>query len=510
VPRYAAIDIGSNSVRMEAAEVLPGQAPRVLGSDREVTRLGESVFRTGSVSEEALKTTCTVLSRMAALYRKLDAVGVRAVATSAIRDASNQKEFLARASEAAGTQVEIISGREEARLIHLGVESVWPQKSKRVLILDVGGGSAEIIAAEDGRLIEAFSRPLGAVRLRENFLMEDPPPPYALRQMAEFIGEKLSPAVQRLGKKGWDRAIATSATASAAAGAVARTPRSKREEIDRQRVTTPQVRQLYAKLATAGVAARRKVTGIGPRRAEIIVPGLAVLLEFLVEFQLPALYYSRAGVRDGIIADLAGRNVGAELSRLARDQKAEVEEMCRRYGVSLAHARKVANLTAMLFTALQPAHQLPAAMGKLLEAAAYLHDVGHYISNVAHHKHSWYVVANSDMPGFTERERMVIAAMCRYHRKALPNAQHNAFEALSVDERKAVTLGIPILRLADNLDRSHEQRVLGVECKVRDSGDIAMVVTAKGDIDLEQWAAQRAGDVFREIYGRSISIARAK
>jgi exopolyphosphatase / guanosine-5'-triphosphate,3'-diphosphate pyrophosphatase len=260
----------------------------------------------------------------------------------------------------------------------------------------------------------------------------------------------------------------------------------------------------------AGVAARPKVTGIGPRRAEIIVPGLAVLLEFLVEFQLPALYYSRAGVRDGIIADLAGRNVGAELSRLARDQKAEVEEMCRRYGVSLAHARKVANLTAMLFTALQPAHQLPAAMGKLLEAAAYLHDVGHYISNVAHHKHSWYVVANSDMPGFTERERMVIAAMCRYHRKALPNAQHNAFEALSVDERKAVTLGIPILRLADNLDRSHEQRVLGVECKVRDSGDIAMVVTAKGDIDLEQWAAQRAGDVFREIYGRSISIARAK
>jgi exopolyphosphatase / guanosine-5'-triphosphate,3'-diphosphate pyrophosphatase len=510
VPRYAAIDIGSNSVRMEAAEILPGQPPKILGSDREVTRLGESVFRTGSVSEEALKTTCAVLARMATLYRKLDAVGVRAVATSAIRDAHNQSEFLARASEAAGTRVEIISGREEARLIHLGVESVWPQKGKRILVLDVGGGSAEIIAAEDGRLVEAFSRPLGAVRLRENFLMEDPPPPYALRQMWEFIGEKLAPAVQRLGKKGWDRAIATSATASAAASAVARTPRSKREEIDRQRVTTPQVRQLFTKLSSAGVAARRKVTGIGPRRAEIIVPGLAVLLEFLVEFQLPALYYSRAGVRDGIIADLAGRNVGAELSRLGRDQKAEVEEMCRRYGVSLAHARKVANLTSMLFTALQPVHQLPAATGKLMEAAAYLHDVGHYISNVAHHKHSWYVVANSDMPGFTERERMVIAALCRYHRKALPNAQHNAYEALSVDERRWVTFGIPILRLADNLDRSHEQRVLGVECKVRESGDIAMTVTAKGDIDLEQWAAQRAGDAFREIYGRGISITRAK
>src|ERR1043165_1172421 len=139
MPRYAAIDIGSNSIRMEAAEVLPGQPARILASDREVTRLGESVFRSGFVSEEALKETCTVLARMADLYRKLDVVGVRAVATSAIRDTRNQAEFLARASEAAGTQAEIISGREEARLIHLGVESSWPQTGKRTLVIDIGG-----------------------------------------------------------------------------------------------------------------------------------------------------------------------------------------------------------------------------------------------------------------------------------------------------------------------------------------------------------------------------------
>src|SRR5690349_22709610 len=128
---------------MEAAEVASGQPARILASDREVTRLGESVFRTGSVSEEAMQATITVLTRMADLYRKLDVIGVRAVATSAIRDAHNQKEFLARAAAAAGTSIEIISGREEARLIHLGVQSVWPQKDKRVLILDIGGGSAE-------------------------------------------------------------------------------------------------------------------------------------------------------------------------------------------------------------------------------------------------------------------------------------------------------------------------------------------------------------------------------
>src|SRR5690349_21180338 len=295
---------------MEAAEVLPGQPATILASDREVTRLGESVFRSGSVSEEALKNTCVVLARMAALYRKLDCVGVRAVATSAIRDTRNQKEFLARASEAAGTQVEIISGREEARLIHLGVESAWPQTGKRTLIIDIGGGSAEIIAAEDGRLVEAVSRPLGAVRLRELFLYEDPPAPHEMRRMGEFIEGKLAPSAHRLGRSGWDRAIATSATASAVASAVGRVPRNKREAIDRQRVPTSEVRKLFQKLAVMPVAERRKQVGIGPRRAEIIVPGMAVLFQFLLEFRLSAMYYSRAGVRDGIIADLAARNVG--------------------------------------------------------------------------------------------------------------------------------------------------------------------------------------------------------
>src|SRR5271157_4410042 len=181
MPRYAAIDIGSNSIRMEAAEVVAGQPARVLASEREVTRLGESVFRTGSVSEEAIKATCAVLARMCGEYRRLEVVGVRAVATSAIRDARNQRDFVARAAEAAGAPVEIISGREEARLIHLGVESNWPQAGKRILIVDIGGGSAEIIASESGRLREAFSKPLGAVRLREIFLRDDPPAPQQLR-----------------------------------------------------------------------------------------------------------------------------------------------------------------------------------------------------------------------------------------------------------------------------------------------------------------------------------------
>ncbi len=509
MPRYAAIDIGSNSIRMEAAEVSAGQPPRVLASDREVTRLGESVFRNGAVSEEAIQATCAVLARMAALHRKLEVVGVRAVATSAVRDMRNQREFLGRASEAVGAHVEIISGREEARLIHLGVESVWPQGGRRTLICDIGGGSAEIVASQDGALHMAFSKPLGAVRLHEIFLKDDPPSPRQLHQMQEFIEDKLSSVVRRLGQSKWDRAIGTSATASAVAAAVARLPRSRRDEIDRLRVSTAQVRKLYWKLAGLSLAARRKVTGIGPRRAEIIVPGIAVLLAFLERFRLPSVYYSRAGVRDGLIADLAARNVGAELSRLTREQRREVEDMGHRYGVSLPHARAVSHIAGLLFTALHPLHRLPPAAGRLLEAAAHLIDVGHFISSSSHHKHSYYVVANSDMPGFTERERMLVAALCRYHRKALPSTMHTAFQSLDPEDKRALTVLIPLLRLADNMVRGPEQRIQSLDCRVQ-NGEVILLVHSTGDIDLEQWGAERAAGAFHQVFNRTLSLVRAR
>src|SRR5580704_2349596 len=183
MPRYAAIDIGSNSIRMEAAELAPGSELRVLASERVVTRLGESVFHNGVIAPEAMELTCSVLTRMAQQYQKLDVVGVRAVASSAVRDSRNQAEFVERASLAIGAPVEIISGREESRLIHLGVEARWPHPNRRLLIVDIGGGSAELISSEHGHMRDSFSKPLGAVRLREIFLQSDPPLPTELHQM---------------------------------------------------------------------------------------------------------------------------------------------------------------------------------------------------------------------------------------------------------------------------------------------------------------------------------------
>src|SRR6201996_3795311 len=508
MPRYAAIDIGSNSVRMMAAEVGQGST-RILAEERQVTRLGASVFRSGRISGEALNFLCAQLARMQAAYSVFDLRGVRAVATSAVRDASNQQEFLQRTSTALKTNVEVISGPEEARLIHLGVEARWPRPKERTLIVDVGGGSAELIISQGGQLVDAVSKPLGAVRLTEVFLENDPPRPEELHRLDRYIEEKLLSFHKQHGSEKFDRAVATSATAAAIVSAANQVPRAKRDDADRLRASTAQIRELYAMLAESDLASRRKIPGIGPKRAEIVTAGTTVFLRALELFEHRSLYYCTAGVRDGIIADLAARGVGRELSQLSREQRLVVEAMAKRYAVGLKHARHVACLGHRLFEILQNVHQLPPAAGKLLEAAAYLHDTGHYVSGTGHHKHSAYLVANSDLPGFTDKERLTIAALCRFHRKSMPQARHSHFQSLDAESQRIVVNLEPLLRIADALDRGHAQKVRDVASTAK-NGSLNLLVQAEADADLEIWAANEAAKTFRDVYATPISLQRAR
>jgi exopolyphosphatase/guanosine-5'-triphosphate,3'-diphosphate pyrophosphatase len=508
MPRYAAIDIGSNSVRMMAADVMPGST-RILAEERQVTRLGESVFQSGNVSEEALNLLCLTLERMAAAYQKLDVLGVRAVATSAVRDAANQHEFVQRVSGALGVPVEIISGQEEARLIHLGVEARWPRPKERTLIIDVGGGSAELIVNQNGEIIDATSRPLGAVRLKELFLHSDPPNASDLLRLDQYIEEKIAPFAEKHSEMRFDRVVATSSTAAALVCAVNRIPRSQRDTADRFRATTAQIRDFYELLIREDVGERRRWIGIGPRRAEIIVGGAAVFLRSLEAFHHQSLYYSAAGVRDGVLADLAARRVGMELSALSREQRSVVEAMAKRYSTSLKHVRKVASLALRLFEITHSLHQLAPASGKLLEAAAYLHDIGHFVSNTGHHKHSAYLVANSDLPGFRERERLAIAAMCRFHRKSMPQPRHSHYQALDAESRRLVLYLTPLLRLADSLDRSHEQKVRDLQISLK-NGTAVLSIGTEDSADLELWAASEAAAAFHEVYAKDMIVQRMK
>lgn len=500
MPRYAAIDIGSNSVRLAVAEMEPGGPVRTLASEREVTRLGTSVFSEGSISKEAMDNVCRVLRRFRLSIDRHHAMGARAVATSAVRDARNQEEFLRRASEAAGIPVEIISGIEESRLIHAGVQAVWPHPNERLLIIDIGGGSAEAIISENGRMTAAFSKPLGAVRLKQMFLETDPPGEEEMDRLHGFIDEKIAAVLKRVGKGTFDRVIATSSTAAAVICAVNELDRRARFVADRKRATTAQVERLVVELAGKKLALRRKRTGIGPRRAEIIIGGATVLARMLRAFGAKSVYYSVAGVRDGIIADLAARRVGAQLARLDKEQRRIVEAMARRFGVDVRHARKTAELAGTLFDELKPLHTLPAECGKLLEAAAYLVDIGHFVSDMGHHKHSQYLVANADLQAFTAEERGIISHLCRFHRKSMPSARHVQYQNLPPANQRLIIRLVPLLRLADALDRSHDQRVDALAVELLPD-QVIIALRSDADTNLELWAGEKAGEVFQQVYG---------
>lgn len=506
MPRYAAVDIGSNSVRYMVAETDAAGRMTTVAEGRQVTRLGESVFRTGSVSRESIDSVSAVLARMATEWKPAEPLAVRAVATAAIRDSNNSEEFLDAASQAAGTPVEIISGQEEARLIHLGVEARWPHPKERVLLIDIGGGSAEIIEADEGRMKVAFSRPLGAVRLLSVFLRNDPAGDEDLVRLDEYIGEKLAAPSRRIQHGGFGKAIGTSAAASAIVCAVNRIPRERRAEADRRQATQQQVRRLFERLSRMDLAERRRMVGIGPRRAEIIVPGVAVLLRAMETFDVRALAYCAAGVRDGVIADLAERGVGRERARLSRENRALVEQFARRFGVDLRHARKVAHFARELFETMRPLHGLGLETGRILEAAAYLRDVGHMISDSSHHKHSQYIVRNSDLAGFTSEERGLVALLCRYHRKAMPGPRHAEFQALSPEQRRIVLHLAPLLRVADALDRSRDQRVESVTGQAG-SAQVVLTIYSEQDTGLERWAVESAAEDFAQAYERRLVVS---
>jgi exopolyphosphatase/guanosine-5'-triphosphate,3'-diphosphate pyrophosphatase len=289
VPRYAALDVGSNSIRLLVADVDERGRTTRLVSDRQVVRLGTGVFIDGRLCSSSVDLAYRVLERMAGEYHSWQVDAVRAVGTSALRDASNRDPFLARAASILGTPVEVIDGLEEARLVQLGVSARCPHPDQPLLIVDIGGGSAQLILSDGGRFVTAFSEPLGAVRLTESFLKDDPPNRRDLARLREHIRERVSGALDAFRQAGVQRVIATSSTAAAVVCAANEIKRARRDEADGMAATTPQVRELFISFAERSTKDRAKITGVGPRRAEIIVAGTAVLIEILGGVGVPHL-----------------------------------------------------------------------------------------------------------------------------------------------------------------------------------------------------------------------------
>ena len=502
---FAAIDIGSNSVRLKIARVVGHRLQTVL-EDREVTRLGESVFRSGILAPEAMDATVKVLRRFHRAVQDAGADQVRVVATSALRDARNSSAFAAWVRSATGWKVETVSGLEEGRLIHLGVLSGSRLNTTRVMLIDLGGGSCELTVSDRGHIREMVSLPLGAVRLTEEFLHHDPPTAVEIHRLLVNIGDEVDRVKGRIlaAKVKW--AVATSGTAAALAAAArvvdAESRRSKGKPISRQAVV-----RLAEHLTSLDLKARRKLPGIGPRRAEIIVAGACVYAELMERCKLGSFRYSPLGLRDGLLAQMLAEHdrVTGPRRQIEAERADAILALCKQYRVDLKAAEGVRRLVLQLFRELARVHTLPAEYEGWLSAAAMLNEAGTFVSRNGRHRHAYYIIANSEIFGFTPEQRKVIAAIARYLGKSRPHPDDPPIQALSGENDEWVPRAVVLLRLAKAMNHGPEGNISRVSAEL-DSQQVVLKLTARKSADLEMWLLQKEKDIFREVFGRELVV----
>jgi exopolyphosphatase / guanosine-5'-triphosphate,3'-diphosphate pyrophosphatase len=526
MPTFAAIDIGSNSCRLKIARVHSHRL-KTLAEDREVTRLGGSVFDTGLISPEAMAATLRTLKRFQRTVQTHGVDRIRVVATSAMRDARNSAAFQAWVKAETGWNMEIISGLEEGRLIHLGVTGTEPGAGGRVLLLDLGGGSCELTLSEHKRIKETVSLPLGAVRLTEQFLATDPPPLDGLARMGQLIARELRRAHRRIQPGRTPLVIATSGTAAALSAACQagakngkggnkkagkagsnRDHAENRSAILAGMVPARVVRKLAGKLAKMSLPEREAVPGIGPRRAEIIVAGAQVFAEVLETFGLPGFRYSPLGLRDGILAQmLAEQDARAKAHREFEHERWEsVLATARRYGVDPRQAEPVRGHAVQLFHELKVLHELPPEYESWLSAAAMLRDTGKFINHQGHHRHTQYIISSSEIYGYTQLQRTLVSAIARYLGKSRPQPGDRALRNIPSEEHKNVHRAVVMLRLAVALNQDRASDVLRVGTRIYPKRVYLELRPGRTGAELELWSLRKEAGYFREVFGRELFV----
>lgn len=504
---FAAVDIGSNSCRLKIGRVVQHRL-RIVHEDREVTRLGASVFDTGIVSPDAMAATLRTLKRF---YKAVQSHGtdkVRCVATSAMRDARNSRAFQAWVRDETGWEVEVISGLEEGRLIHRGVVENEAGAGGRCVLVDIGGGSCEITLSEHKKMHETISLPLGAVRLTQEFVRSDMPAKDEIRRLRQFIGREMRRATRRIHADRARLVIGTSGTAAALSDAGRALGKGR---ASRELIPTKVVRRLTAKLTKMKTGERSAMPGIGPKRAEIIVAGAHVLAEILEAFELPGFRYSPMGLRDGILAQLLAEQDprASAHQQFERERWQAVEEACRRYGIDPRQSEPVRQHAAQLFRDLAGAHELPDEYQTWLEAAAVLRDIGKFLNHQGYHRHAQYIIANSELFGFTPQQRVVTSAIARYLGKSRPEPEGRTMRQVPPEEYDHVRRAVVLLRLAVALNQDRVSDVLRVRVRVYPKRVLLELSPGRTGAELELWSLRKEAAYFREVFGRELFVALA-
>lgn len=507
MPRFGAIDVGSNAMRLRVVEAHAPDQVREITSERAAVRLGHDVFLTGRLAAAALAEAVDALRTFRDVMRAHGVEGYRAVATSAVREAHNADLLVERAQREAGIKLDVIEGVEEARLVLMAVQSAVPVGDRRALLVDIGGGSVELTLLAKGAPHTSVSLPMGTVRLHEAFLdAEEPVTPARRALLREYIERSLHEAPW-LRDSAPDLLIATGGNCEAISD-LAATATDDGEGID-----VEAMRGLRDAMSEENTRARRERWGLRGDRADVIVPALYVLSAVADAVGAKTITVPGVGLKDGILRELIDRAFSVWD---ARGEQAEVEaeavHLGRKYHFDERHALHVADMSSSLFDQLADLHRMDPEEKRLLRLAALLHDIGDFVGFEAHHKHSHYLITQADLMGLTPLAREVVANVARYHRKALPDLSHPPYRKLDRKARSTVRRLAAILRVADAFDREHEQKVREVAVRIT-PGRIALRAIARvrpdgtePDLALERWTAQRKADLMMEEFQSEVRV----
>jgi exopolyphosphatase/guanosine-5'-triphosphate,3'-diphosphate pyrophosphatase len=502
--KIAAIDVGTNSFHLLVARVSAAGVLEPLERQKDMVRLGDSAFR-GQISPEAFSRGVEVLKRFRDLAANANCDAILAVATSATREAENGGDFVRLVRDETGIELNVIGGDEEARLIYLGARAGLNLAGKRALIVDIGGGSVELIAGGAREFKYSTSLKIGVLRLLEQFPLADPITADQRARLAEYLHRTLEGPLAQARSVGFDLVAMTSGTARAVADLIPNGDKSVNPRI----VKFLDVFALEDRLCTMTAGERARLAGLDPKRVDSIVPGTVLVRSLLEVAHADEYVLCETALREGLVYDYVQRHrPEVQLVDEVPDlRRRTVIQTGRRYHVNDAHAEHVARLALDLFRGTRTLHNLPNADGELLEFAAHLHDVGFHISSSKHHKHGAYLIANTEMKGFSSDEVMLLSQAVRYHRKSTPKESHDPYSKLAPELKQKVRVLAAILRVADGLDRGYVQRVRSVRCKVTDkSVELALSVAPTHDPEIEIWGARRKRDLFEEVFGRKLKF----
>ncbi len=521
--RFAAIDVGSNAIRLRIVEAqapqkdasqlsLPvegrnGDGWREIANLRAAVRLGTEVFLSGRLAPASIGQACSAMREFRRAMDEAHVDAYRATATSAVREAKNRETLVERARREAGIELEVIEGVEEARLIELAVVRRLGLEDGTTLLVDIGGGSTELTVLEKSRHVFSMSMPVGTVRLLETILTSGGGPldRERARLLSEMIDRALVEALPTLSKTQFQAFVGTGgnidtlADLCPAKGGAFGYPRA---------IDVGAMRALFAKMLKMSAADRRSEFNLRPDRADTIVPATALLLRLAEAFKMGAIVAPGVGLKEGILVELADKHFQVwDSAREAQAVLQACERLGHRYRFDEAHGQLVSKLAGQLFDDMRDLHGYKERERLLLRAAALLHDIGDFVRYDGHHKHSYYLIQNSDIIGLTPDERAIVANIARYHRKSPPDPSHPNFRDLAKDARGKVRSLAAILRIADGLDREHLGKVKGVRARVdANKGKLLLVVEGDEDRELEEWTVRAKSELLRDVFDLDVAF----